>query len=133
MKPLGLLLIVVGAIWALIAWNMSTTVTGGGERIGSGEFSISVPKITVHNIGLMEERRNHLLGAAFTALAGVILFGFGSLQCNQRTAPPEASHSSEEFRIPASNALSESSPSYWEIKEAIDHDDADRVERVLAQ
>jgi hypothetical protein len=89
MKPLGLVLIAIGAIWAAVAFNMSTAVTAGGQRIGSGEFSVYVPEVTVNNIGLMEQRRNHLMLAGFTALAGVILFGLGSLRPRETTSAEE--------------------------------------------
>ena len=84
MKQLGIFLVVIGLVWAVIAFNMDTTVTTEGryERIGSGEYAtdISIPSMTVQNIGLMETRRNHLMFAGLTALAGVILVGFGSIQ-----------------------------------------------------
>ena len=84
MRKLGVFLVVVGLIWAVIAFNMDTTVTTESchERFGSGEYAtdINIPSMTVQNIGLMEARRNHLMFAGLTALAGVILIGFGSIQ-----------------------------------------------------
>lgn len=88
MKKIGLLLIVVSAIWGAIAFNMPTTVTTEGQRIGSGQYSIYVPSVTVNNIGLMEQRRNHLLIAGFIAISGVVLFGLGSFQ--QASGTPSA-------------------------------------------
>ena len=84
MKQLGIFLIAIGLIWAVIAFNMDTTVKteSRNEQIGSGQYatSINIPSITVQNIGLIEARRNHLMFAGLTALAGVILVGFGSIQ-----------------------------------------------------
>ncbi|MCC8363842.1 hypothetical protein LK996_12235 [Lysobacter sp. A6] len=65
---------------------MSTTVTTPGETFGSGDYAIHVPSQTVHNIGLMEERRNHLIIASVVTVAGVFLLGFGSVA---RPAEPQ--------------------------------------------
>jgi hypothetical protein len=65
MKPAGTIFMVLGLLWMFVAFNMETTVGSGfGE---------------VHNLGLMEERRNHLYLAGGTMLIGVLLFGFGSV------------------------------------------------------
>lgn len=79
MRTFGVFLVFVGLIWAVVAFSMSTTITTDSETIGSGEYSVYVPSQTVHNIGLMEERRNHLILSGLTVLAGVILVGFGSM------------------------------------------------------
>lgn len=79
MRAIGTILIVAGLIWAAIAFNMSTTVEAGGERIGSGAFSVDIPRVTVNNLGLMEQRRNHLMMSAVAIIAGIVLFGFGSV------------------------------------------------------
>lgn len=78
MRAIGALLIAAGLIWATIAFNISTTVEAGGERIGSGAFAIDIPRVTVNNLGLMEQRRNHLMMSGVAILAGILLFGFGS-------------------------------------------------------
>ena len=78
MRAIGAILIILGLVWAAIAFNMSTTVQAGGERIGSGAFSVDVPSVTVNNLGLIEQRRNHLMMAGVAIIAGIILFGFGS-------------------------------------------------------
>jgi len=67
----------------MIAFNMNTTVESGGDKIGSGVYSVEIPKMKVNNLGLMDERRNHLMFAGLTILAGVILFGFGALSDNR--------------------------------------------------
>lgn len=67
MKTSGSLLLVVGAVWALIAFNSDTTV------YVDGPFSKKV-----QNVGLMDERRNHLLMASLLVVVGVILFSFGN-------------------------------------------------------
>lgn len=79
MRGTGIVLIIVGIIWALIAFNMNVTVTTE-SRFYSGAYSSHYePPVTVNNIGLMEDRRNHLMFAGLTILAGVVLIGFGSL------------------------------------------------------
>lgn len=85
MKASGLILVGVGLIWVLFALNMDTTVETGGQRIGSGAYSLDIPRARVHNLGLMEERRNHLIMASVTVLVGVILFGFGSISGSARS------------------------------------------------
>ncbi len=62
MKVLGILAILIGAIWATVAFNLDTT---GGTGY--------------HNIGLLDQRRNNLMFAGLTILVGVILFGFGAV------------------------------------------------------
>lgn len=77
MKSFGIVLIIIGVIWAIIAFSASTTVsTGFGD---------------VNNIGLMADRQNHLIFSGLTILFGVILFGFGS----SSTQPSVNSNNSE--------------------------------------
>lgn len=78
MKGFGIFLVVAGIVWALIAFNMDTTVTTESQSYGSGEYAIDVPSVTVNNLGLMETRRNNLMFAGLTILIGVVLIGFGS-------------------------------------------------------
>ena len=85
MKLTGLAILIVGIIWAAIAINMNTTVEAGGQTLGSGEFSVQVPRVTVQNLGLMEARRNQLMFAGLGVLVGVLLLGFGTL--SQANAP----------------------------------------------
>jgi hypothetical protein len=84
MRNLGIVLIVVGIIWAIVAFNMDTTVTTGAETYGSGEYAIKVPSVTVNNLGLMERRRNNLMFAGLAILVGVVLVGFGSAKKTER-------------------------------------------------
>lgn len=85
MRTFGFFVMAAGIIWALFAFQMNTTVSTVGYS--SGGFSI--PSQTVHNIGLLEERRTNLMLAGFTALAGVMLIGFGS-----QTSPGEGGQGS---------------------------------------
>lgn len=68
----------VGVVWVIFALNMNVSVTSDAKVIGSGEYEIKVPEMTVNNIGLMDQRRNHMIGAGVVFLAGVILLVFGS-------------------------------------------------------
>lgn len=64
MKNFGVFFVVAGIVWALIAFNMDTSVS-----IGYG---------SVNNLGLMATRTNNLMFAGLTILIGVVLIGFGS-------------------------------------------------------
>jgi hypothetical protein len=69
MMVFGILLIIIGGLWAYIAWNLDTSVQvhrWSHER--------------VHNIGLIDERRNHLMVSGLLVVCGVILFGVGALK-----------------------------------------------------
>ncbi len=75
----GIGLILAGAFGAVAAWNMNTTVRSEDLYLG-GQL---IPGKTVHNIGLMDERRNYLIGSSVAIIAGVLSFGFGVLATNQ--------------------------------------------------
>jgi hypothetical protein len=84
MKAFGLILIAVGVCGLLVALNLDTTMDPehAAKTIGFGEFSThtpGVPSQRVHNIGLMDQRRNWLTVSAVVFLSGIILFGLGSL------------------------------------------------------
>lgn len=72
MRKIGFLLIAIGLVWAAFAFNRDTTVSAGGY--------FGVPAERVHNIGLMEDRRNETILAGVVFLAGILLVGFGSLR-----------------------------------------------------
>ncbi len=76
MTRVGYIFVVVGLVWCWFAFSADATVRSEEKYIGN----IHVPSARVHNIGLMEDRRNHLLLAGLTILVGVLLVGFGSLQ-----------------------------------------------------
>ena len=77
MRPLGLVLIAIGAIGLLIAFNMNTTVEVRTPRT-IGDYTFNETE-RVHNIGLMDERRNWLIVSGLVLVAGVLFFGFGAL------------------------------------------------------
>lgn len=79
MRKLGIVLMAIGVLWGLVAFNMQTTVVTEGKTIGSGQFAIQVPRTEVNNIGLLDNRRNHLMLAGLLVVAGVLLYGFGTL------------------------------------------------------
>jgi hypothetical protein len=80
MKIIGIFLCVLGIVWGIFAFNMQTSVVTESKTIGSGQFAIHVPSMEVNNLGLLDRKRNHLLLAGVSAVIGVLLFGFGSLQ-----------------------------------------------------
>lgn len=69
MKFAGILILIAGLIWALIAFNANTSVESEGVYIGNSY----IPGRKVQNIGLMDERRNHLMLASVAVIVGVIL------------------------------------------------------------
>lgn len=76
MKTLGIVLLVIGALWAVIAFNADTTVSTESQVIGS----TYIPSQKVNNIGKMDERRNHLLLSALVVVVGVVLFAAGNFK-----------------------------------------------------
>lgn len=79
MKKVGLILIVIGLVWVIIAFNMSTAVKTESETIGSGDFSIHIPSMEINNVGLMDQRRNHMMASIAMILSGILLYGFGAI------------------------------------------------------
>ena len=79
MKTIGCFLFVFGIIIGWFGLVMDTTVETGGQTIGSGEYSVTVPKMTVQNIGLLQKRQTIFYGAGVSLLLGAIFIGFGTL------------------------------------------------------
>lgn len=64
MRTIGFLLLAIGVIWLLIAFNMDTSVaTGYGGR--------------VNNIGLIASKQNHMLIASVISLCAILMIIFG--------------------------------------------------------
>ncbi len=78
MRSLGIVLVITGLIWGIVAFNMNTTVSVEGQTIGSGEYAVYIPGQTVHNLSLSERRNTHLMVSGVLLVIGTILFGFGS-------------------------------------------------------
>ena len=76
MKAVGIFLLSIGIIWGIVAFNLDTTVETEDQYIAG----IYVPAIKAHNIGKMDEKRNHLILSALLIITGVVLFGFGSIR-----------------------------------------------------
>ena len=68
MKNYGICLIIAGAIWSFVVFNMDTSV---------GNY---------HNLSLADQRKSHMMGAAVTLIAGILLLGFGSMQDRNETS-----------------------------------------------
>ena len=90
MKNFGIMLIVVGVIWGIFAFNMETSIITEGKTIGAGLYSTYIPSQTVHNLDLASRRQNHLIGAGVLFISGIILFGFGSIKASKE-APTQDS------------------------------------------
>jgi len=102
-KIIGIGLIALAVIWGISAINMNTSIITESRTVGEGIYSTYVPSQTIHNLSLADHRRNHLIGAGISLLAGILLFGFGSLQPNGgmqgRTCPFCAETIKEEAKI----------------------------------
>lgn len=83
---LSALLILIGLVWLIIAWMMPTTVSTGYSIVG-GEL---IRPTEVHNIGLQDDRRNHIMLSVACIFLGVlvlILSKAGSIQNNRASLP----------------------------------------------
>lgn len=85
MKRFGILLLLVGSLWALVAFNTDTTVATEGFVIGD----TYIPSKKVHNIGMMDERRNSLMLSGLVVIVGVILFSVGNNKKQPSELPAE--------------------------------------------
>jgi|YNPNPStandDraft_1061719.scaffolds.fasta_scaffold158014_2 hypothetical protein len=79
MKTFGVFLIILGLIGGVFAFQMDTSVS-----TGYSEYS---PTGRVSNLSLMEERRTYLMVSGLSILAGVLLFGFGSIRSSGSGEP----------------------------------------------
>jgi len=84
MRTFGIILVVLGVIGGIYSFNMSTYVETGGEFIGEGAFSTYIPRQSIHNLDLADQRRTYLMISGLLIITGTILFGFGSLQNSSR-------------------------------------------------
>lgn len=84
MRKLGILLTVVGLAWLAFAFQLRTTVFTESQTIGIGPSPYRTPSVEVSNIGLMENRRIHLMMAGLTVLVGVIFIGFGTVSATTK-------------------------------------------------
>ncbi len=85
MKNIGIVLIALGAFFLFRYYHMDTTVTTEAKDFGYG---ITVPSVTVNNLGLMEERRNGMTMSGIAILIGVILFVAGTMQETNNSGAP---------------------------------------------
>ncbi len=68
MKILGIIGVIVGAVWALIAFNLDTSIDTAYGR--------------VNNLGLMADRQQHLMLSIAVLAISVLLFLFGKRSVN---------------------------------------------------
>lgn len=78
MRNFGAILAIIGIIWGVVAFNMTTIVETEERTFGSGEYATYIPSQKVHNLDLAERRRTHLMIAGLLTVIGTVLFGFGS-------------------------------------------------------
>jgi hypothetical protein len=96
MVALGIMLLIVGTIWALVAYNTDTTVTTPLRFIGDSYIGGE----TVHNIGKMDKRQNDLMLSALVVVVGVILFAVGKTKESFNTTQLEANASLDTRKCP---------------------------------
>jgi hypothetical protein len=77
MRVFGLLLMLGGLVWAVVAFNMPTTVDSSWPGIG-GAIGTDLPG-QVFNLDLAERRRTHLWLSGAVELIGVVLLSVGTL------------------------------------------------------
>lgn len=80
MRVWGVWLIVIGAIWLVIAFNMDTSVAYGG---------LYGAQSRVENIGLIAQRQNHLMVASLITLIGTLMTIFGGGRTGERASSTE--------------------------------------------
>lgn len=69
MKSYGIILICLGVLWLLFAFNMATSVSTKAQNFGG----ISIPSMSVNNLEKMDEGRNHLMLLSLFIIVGAIL------------------------------------------------------------
>ena len=72
MKQIGLIVAAISALCLLLALNMSTTVTTQARTFGE----LKVPSVTVHNIGLMQDKQNYITVSAVFLIIGLAIYFF---------------------------------------------------------
>lgn len=91
MKLLGIVLLAIGVLWAVVTFNADTTVSTESRFIGE----TYVPSQKVNNIGLMDERRNHLILSALVVVVGAILFVAGNVKAPSSPAQTQGNSASQ--------------------------------------
>lgn len=79
MRIFGIIFALIGLIWGIIAFNISTIVETESTVIGSGEYSTYIPSQKIHNLDLSERRSTHLMISGLLIIVGTVIFGFGSI------------------------------------------------------
>lgn len=74
MSNIGKIVLVVGIIWGLVAFNMETSLGAESTTLGG----MYIPSQKVINLDLLERRRSHLMMSGFTMIIGTILTVYGS-------------------------------------------------------
>lgn len=93
MRTIGQILLAIGLLLGVVAFSMDTTVKMDSSFIGD----TYIPSREVHNIGLMDERRNLLIVASLLVVVGVqLIIGgnkgtAGQKEADNATAGPNSS------------------------------------------
>jgi len=92
MKSLGILMVVLGLVVAIYAFNMDISVTAPARDFGYG---VRTPEATVVNLELISRRQNTLISGGILAIIGAIFAAVGSRPVSQASSPEK-----EHFREP---------------------------------
>lgn len=77
MRQVGVLLLIVGLIGMLYAANMDTSVRMGDVDMPTALRAYVPAEMRVHNLGLMQQKQNYLIGGGVVAVVGAILLAAG--------------------------------------------------------
>lgn len=77
MRVFGIVSLLIGAAWVVIALSLPTSIQTPEQEIGTGEFQISIPPTEVYNLDLANRRQTQLIVAALLVVVGSIFIGFG--------------------------------------------------------
>ena len=78
MRAFGIVLLFIGVAWVIAALNFPTSIHAPEQKIGSGEFQISIPSTEIYNLDLANRRQTHLIVSGLMVIVGSIFIGLGS-------------------------------------------------------
>jgi hypothetical protein len=72
MRAFGIVLLFIGVAWVIAAFNLPTSIHAPEQKIGSGEFQISIPSTEIYNLDLANRRQTHLIVSGLMVIVGSI-------------------------------------------------------------
>ena len=80
MVKIGVFIVIIGVLLGIYGYGMETTVTTDESVIGVGPDAIRIPSKKIHNIVLLEKRKECLMFSGGLVLIGIILYVAGVSQ-----------------------------------------------------